>query len=63
MAIVVENGGAGSAVAAPIAGNYLRRYFYQKGMFDYEKERKILNEIWKKKKQEEEDKLQIQLPL
>lgn len=63
MAIVVENGGAGSAVAAPIAGNYLRRYFYQEGLFDYEKERKILYEIWKKKKQEEEDKLQIQLPL
>lgn len=63
MAIIVENGGAGSAVAAPIAGNYLRRYFYQKGMFDYEKERKILYEIWKKKKQEEEDQLQIQLPL
>jgi penicillin-binding protein 2 len=63
MAIIVENGGAGSAVAAPIAGNYLRRYFYQEGMFDYEKERKILREIWKKKKQEEEDKLQIQLPL
>lgn len=63
LAVIVENGGAGSAVAAPIAGNYLRRYFYQKGMFDYEKERKILYEIWKKKKQEEEDKLQIQLPL
>jgi len=63
LGIIVENGGSGSAVAAPIAGNYLRRYFHQKGMFDYEKERKILYEIWKKKKQEEEDKLQIQLPL
>lgn len=63
LAVIAENAGAGSAVAAPIAGNYLREYFYLKGMFDYEKERKILNEIWRKKKQQEEDQLQIQLPL
>lgn len=61
--VIAENAGAGSAVAAPIAGNYLRRYFYLKGMFDYEKERKILEEIWRKKKQQEEDQLQIRLPL
>ena len=63
VSVIAENAGGGSAVAAPIAGNYLRRYFYLKGMFDYEKERKILQEIWRKKKQQEEDKLQIQLPL
>jgi penicillin-binding protein 2 len=63
VSVIAENAGGGSAVAAPIAGNYLRRYFYLKGMFDYEKERKILQEIWRKKKQQEEDQLKIQLPL
>lgn len=69
LCIVVENGGSGSAVAAPMAGKYLRRYFYLKGEFDYEKERKILYEIWKKKKELEEEQkkkeeqLQVQLPL
>jgi penicillin-binding protein 2 len=63
LAVIAENAGSGSVVAAPIAGNYLREYFHLKGMFDYKKERKILQEIWRKKKQEEEDQLQIQLPL
>ena len=63
VAVIAENAGAGSAVAAPIAANYLRRYFYLEGSFDYAKERKILEEIWRKKKQQEEEQLQIRLPL
>lgn len=70
VSVIVENGGSGGAVAAPIAGNFLRRYFYYQDKFDYEKERKILQEIWRQKKEQAEEKqkqeersLQIQLPL
>jgi len=48
IAVLVENGGAGGSVAAPIAGDFLRRYFYYQGKFDYQKEKRILAEIWKK---------------
>ena len=54
MAVIVENGGAGSAVAAPIAGQFLRKYFYYKGEFDYEKEREILRAIWEQQRKEKE---------
>ncbi len=63
LSIIVENGGSGGAVAAPIAGNFLRRYFFYKGTFDYKKERKILEEIWRRRKEMEEKQFQIQLPL
>ncbi len=40
--VLVENGGSGGAVAAPIAGKLLRRYFYYQGEFDYRAERKAI---------------------
>ncbi len=36
IAVLVENGGAGGGVAAPIAGAYLKRYFYYQGKYDYQ---------------------------
>ncbi|OPX33494.1 hypothetical protein B1H10_05755 [candidate division KSB1 bacterium 4484_188] len=38
--VLVENGGSGGGVAAPIAGAFLRKYFYLKGKYDYRAERK-----------------------
>ncbi|MBN2364777.1 MAG: penicillin-binding protein 2 [Calditrichaeota bacterium] len=43
--VLVENGGSGGGVSAPIAGAYLKKYFYYKGEYDYELERKILAAI------------------
>ncbi|GAB4331021.1 MAG: penicillin-binding protein 2 [Calditrichia bacterium] len=40
--VLVENGGSGGGVAAPIAGKYLRRYFYYQGKYDYELVRRIM---------------------
>jgi penicillin-binding protein 2 len=39
ISIIVENGGSGGGVAAPIAGAYLKRYFHYQGKYDYEAER------------------------
>lgn len=47
--VLVENGGSGGAVAAPIAGAYMKRYFYYHGKYDYRIERRLLAE---KKKQD-----------
>jgi penicillin-binding protein 2 len=61
MAVIVENGGSGSAVAAPIAGKFLRKYFYYQGKFDYEHELKILREIWaRQQKLKEQAQLELQ---
>ena len=50
--VLVENGGSGGGVAAPIAGRFLRKYFYYQGKFDYRKEWKILQEIRKRQQQQ-----------
>jgi penicillin-binding protein 2 len=39
--VMVENGGSGGGVAAPIAGRYLKKYFYYQGRYDYEVERRL----------------------
>ena len=39
--VLVENGGSGGGVAAPIAGRYLKHYFYYQGKYDYEVERRL----------------------
>ena len=49
--VLVENGGSGGGVAAPIAGRYLRKYFYYQGKFDYRKEWKIIQEIRKRQQE------------
>jgi len=40
--VLVENGGSGGGVAAPIAGAYLKKYFYYQGKYDYHVEQRIL---------------------
>ncbi len=52
LVVLVENGGSGGGIAAPIAGNYLRKYFYYQGMFDYRKELAILKALREKQKQQ-----------
>ncbi len=49
--VLVENGGSGGGVAAPIAGRFLRKYFYYQGKFDYQQEWKILQEIRRRQKE------------
>lgn len=44
--VLLENAGSGGIFAAPIAGKYLRRYFYYHGKFDYQVEREYLNKMW-----------------
>ncbi len=39
--VLVENGGSGGGVSAPIAGKYLKRYFHYQGKYDYEVEKKL----------------------
>ena len=39
--VMVENGGSGGGVAAPIAGRFLKRYFYYQGKYDYEVEKRL----------------------
>ena len=39
--VLVENGGSGGAVAAPIAGAFLKRYFYYQGRYDYAVEKRL----------------------
>ncbi len=46
VAIVVENGGSGGAVAAPIAGKFLQRYFHYTGRFDYKAYRAYQRRLW-----------------
>jgi len=46
--VLVENGGSGGSVAAPIAGNYLKRYFYYQGKYSYELEKIRLAKAAKK---------------
>lgn len=38
--VLVENGGSGGGVSAPLAGAFLRKFFYMKGEYDYRAERK-----------------------
>ncbi|MEJ2535798.1 MAG: hypothetical protein P8048_01860 [Calditrichia bacterium] len=38
---MVENGGSGGGISAPIAGAYLKRYFYYQGKYDYALERRM----------------------
>ncbi len=39
--VLVENGGSGGGVAAPIAGAYMKRYFHYQGRYDYAVERRM----------------------
>ncbi len=39
--VIVENGGSGGGISAPIAGQYLKRYFHYQGRYDYEMDRKM----------------------
>ncbi|RMI04824.1 MAG: penicillin-binding protein 2 [Calditrichaeota bacterium] len=59
VAVLVENGGSGGAVAAPIAGKFLRRYFYYRGLYDYQEEQRFLRALWaKRREQARQDSLQ-----
>ncbi len=40
--VLVENGGSGGAASAPIAGSFMKRYFYHQGKFDYDLERRMI---------------------
>lgn len=51
VAVLIEHGGSGGGHAAPVAGKFLRRYFYYQGEFDYARERKILHERWLRQKE------------
>ena len=52
IAVFCENGGSGGGVAAPIAGKYLRRYFYYKGEFDYKAEKQFLAKLYAQQKKQ-----------
>ena len=52
IAIIFENGGSGGGVAAPVAGEYFRRYFSYQGKFDYAKYREFLRRSWEKQKEQ-----------
>ncbi len=47
--VIVENGGSGGGISAPIAGAYLKRYFYYQNKYDYEVERRLLAAALKEK--------------
>lgn len=40
--VLVENGGSGGVASAPIAGSFMKRYFYHQGKFDYDLERRMI---------------------
>jgi penicillin-binding protein 2 len=46
--VLVENGGSGGGVAAPIGGRYLKRFFYYQGKYSYELEKVRLAEAAKR---------------
>jgi penicillin-binding protein 2 len=46
--VLVENGGSGGGVSAPIAAAYLKKYFYYRGKYDYAIEKKLLAQAAKK---------------
>ena len=46
--VLIENGGAGGSVAAPIAGAYMKKYFYYQGRYDYAIEKILLAQAAKK---------------
>jgi penicillin-binding protein 2 len=48
LCVLVENGGSGGGVSAPIAGRFLKRYFYYQGRYDYEIERILWAQAQKK---------------
>jgi penicillin-binding protein 2 len=52
IAIILEHGGSGGGTAAPIAGEYFRRYFHYQNKFDYDQYREYLNKLWKKQKEQ-----------
>lgn len=52
IAIVIENGGSGGGVAAPIAGEYLRRYFHYQGRFDYKAFQEYQQRLWRERKEQ-----------
>lgn len=47
--VIVENGGSGGGISAPIAGAYFKRYFYYQKKYDYEVERRIIAAALKEK--------------
>lgn len=47
--VIVENGGSGGGISAPIAGAYFKRYFYYQNKYDYEMERRIIAAALKEK--------------
>lgn len=50
--IVLENGGSGGAIAAPIAGQFLRRYFAYQGKFNYAEEREMQRILDKRRREQ-----------
>jgi cell division protein FtsI/penicillin-binding protein 2 len=46
--VLVENGGSGGGVSAPIAGLFMKKYFYYQGKYDYSVERRLLAEAAKR---------------
>jgi len=46
--VIVENGGSGGAISAPIAGAYLKKYFFYQNKYDYAIERKLIATAAKK---------------
>jgi penicillin-binding protein 2 len=46
--VLVENGGSGGGISAPIAGRFLKRYFYYQGRYDYEIEKILWAKAQKK---------------
>jgi penicillin-binding protein 2 len=46
--VIVENGGSGGGISAPIAGAYLKKYFFYQNKYDYEIEKRIIAAVAKK---------------
>lgn len=52
IAVIFENGGGGGAVAAPVVGKYLQRYFHYKGEFNYQEYREFQRILYEKQKEQ-----------
>lgn len=52
VAVLFENGGSGGGVSAPIAGEYLRKYFHYQGKFDYTQYRQHVQRQEQKQKEQ-----------
>lgn len=52
IALIIENGGSGGGIAAPVAGKYLQRYFHYKGEFNYKEYREFQRILWAKQQEQ-----------